>query len=231
MTRLSGLNRLLATTLLAGLPFVGACDSDTLAPWAPNAEDATLSRYVAIGNSITAGYQSVGINDSTQATAFPVLLARAFGLEVGKEFVVPELNSPGCPPPVINIFTGETVGGATAPPFALLKAPTPTMIHNLGVPGATVLDAMTNSDALSRPNALTTIFLGGRTQVEAAEDIQPTFVSVEIGNNDVLGGALSGDATLITPSATFASNYQALTSALQAMGVQRGVLVGVFALQ
>ena len=37
--------------------------------------------YVAIGNSITAGWQSGGINDSTQQQAYPRLLAIQMGTQ------------------------------------------------------------------------------------------------------------------------------------------------------
>src|SRR3712207_8913200 len=57
-----------------------------------------MARYVAIGNSITAGYQSDGINDSTQARSYAVLLAQA----AGTTFRVPALNRPGCQPPIAD---------------------------------------------------------------------------------------------------------------------------------
>ena len=43
----------------------------------PPAGAPFMARYVAIGNSITAGFQSNGINDSTQRRAYPHLLAIA----------------------------------------------------------------------------------------------------------------------------------------------------------
>ncbi len=39
---------------------------------------------------------------------------------------------------------------------------------------------------------LTTFILGGRTQVQKAVEVDPTFATVWIGNNDVLGFALAG---------------------------------------
>ena len=54
-----------------------------------------FSSYVALGNSITAGYQSGGINDSTQRLSYAVLLAK----QMGTRFAYPSLVMPGCPPP------------------------------------------------------------------------------------------------------------------------------------
>ena len=105
-----------ALVLLIAVFFV-ACDDDVLNP--PDAVDALFNRYVAIGNSLTAGFQSGGINDSTQLQSYAVLLAQQFQTE----FEVPLLNKPGCPPPLTNIFTQETLGGPMAPPCAARVTP------------------------------------------------------------------------------------------------------------
>src|ERR1051325_12237964 len=46
-------------------------------------------RYVSLGNSLTAGFQSGGINDSTQRQAYPVLLDSVLG---GGPFYSPTLT-------------------------------------------------------------------------------------------------------------------------------------------
>src|SRR5689334_24037141 len=67
----------------------------------PPASGEIFQSYVAIGNSITAGYQSGGINDSTQKRSYAVLLAA----QMGTRFAYPSLAMPGCPPPVANFVT------------------------------------------------------------------------------------------------------------------------------
>jgi hypothetical protein len=84
-------------------------------------------------------------------------------------------------------------------------------------------------------NALTTFILGGETQAQRAAEAQPTFVSVWIGNNDVLNASLSGvlPATPgisngVTSLAQFTSNYTSLIKALKAIpSIKGGVLIGV----
>src|SRR5678815_2184696 len=61
--------------------------------------------YVAIGNSITAGYQSSGINDSTQRQSYAALIAR----QMGTRFAFPALQKPGCAPPFANFLTQARV--------------------------------------------------------------------------------------------------------------------------
>ena len=100
--------RLVRALLVLALPLAAACKDDALMP--PTAADPIFDRYVSMGNSLTAGFQSGGINDSTQREAYPVLLAQA----MGTEFTVPFLASPGCPAPYVNIFEQTRVGGAAA---------------------------------------------------------------------------------------------------------------------
>lgn len=216
--------------LFALLVLLAGCDDGELLPPDPEAGDL-FSRYVAIGNSITAGFQSSGINAQTQSDAYPVLLAQQMGLEVGETFEIPALNPPGCPPPLTQLFPEpDTLGGPNAPPCALRETPIPTTVNNVAVPNAEVIDALSNTDQASNANALTTFILGGRTQIEAAEQVQPTFASVWIGNNDVLDAAISGavveGATYTAPS-TFANRYGQMIDRLTATDVEGGVLVGI----
>src|SRR6266487_3091368 len=100
-------------SLAAGLVLAAAgCSNEHLFPPAvpQYAGGAMFQRYVAMGNSLTAGFQSGGINDSTQGQSYAVLLAAAMG---GDHFYYPSLNAPGCPPPYTNVFTGARVGGGT----------------------------------------------------------------------------------------------------------------------
>ena len=212
-----------------------ACETsrDVLGPVTPAGGDI-FQRYVAIGNSITAGFQSNGINDSTQQQAYPVLLARA----MGTRFAYPALAKPGCPAPIANTQTGALVGqvGTTLPPpcSARIAVSVTEIVNNVAVPGARVLDPTSPTDA---SNALTTFVLGGKTQVQRALDAEPTFVTIWIGNNDVLQAGLSGilvpgvvpgQAGIRSTQAQFQAAHDALTSQLVAgaPGV-KGVLLGV----
>ena len=83
--------------------------------------------------------------------------------------------------------------------------------------------------------ALTTFILGGKTQVQRALDARPTFVSIWIGNNDVLPAALSGVLDSVpglspgvTSEAAFEKNYNAMMSGLAAGAtIKGGLLIGV----
>src|SRR5439155_4555938 len=230
-----GTNRFSAA--VPGLVVVAApCNDDQRnRPFGNIPVDPLFARYVSMGNSVTAGFQSGGILDSTQLPAYPVLLARA----MHSPFFPPLLNSPGCPPPYTNVFTQTRFKKKPADPpstatTCLLREipnPAPPFISNTAVPGAEVIDIYKNLDPTSNSNILTQFSLGGLTQTQMMERAHPTFVSVWIGNNDVLGAATNsanaGDSTLITPVATFQANYGAMLDSIHAVAPQGVILIGV----
>ena len=227
MTRTTKLFAAAALGIVLG---ASACQNDELfrpANFTPI--DPLFERYVSMGNSITAGFQSAGINDSTQSQAYPVLLANA----MGSPFFPPLLNRPGCPPPFTNVFTQARVSGGTPTTCALRKASVvpPPYVSNTAVPGAEVLDIYNNLDTASNSNTLTTFILGGLTQAQMMARAQPTFVSIWIGNNDVLGAATSstngGDSTMITPVVAFQARLTAAFDAVEAAGPRGAVVIGV----
>lgn len=218
-----------AASLLIALPLVMSCHSDdSLNP--PDIANPMFRRYVSMGNSITAGLQSGGINDSTQQRAYPVLLAAA----MGTTFNIPSFNNNavlgnGCPPPLNNNVT-QTRVGPLPPTGCSLRVTTDQPLNNVGMPGATVAELLTN---LGAPPSATDIYkqfiLGGRTEVELMKSLNPTFVSVWIGSNDAVGTFLSvnpGDPAEVTDPATFTVKFDSVLDAIQSEGA-RAVLLSV----
>jgi hypothetical protein len=207
--------------LVLTVPWLTGCDDESLT--APEIQNDLFNSYVALGNSITAGFQSGGISSQTQSQSYARLLAE----QMEPPFGVPELVPPGCPPPFTSFFDENGVPNPQRPdPACSFRNPQlPLQLNNVAVPGARVLDVLSNQT--SSTSALTQFILGGRTQIEAALDANPTFATVWIGNNDVLDPALQGTAS-VTPQEAFESRYtgilDSLTSSPQFQG---GVLIGV----
>jgi len=216
----------LAALLVLALPFLTGCEDGSLNE--PQVQDDLFTSYVSLGNSITAGFQSGGINATVQNDAFPALLAD----QMGTSFNIPTLNAPGCPPPYVSFFSEQGVPDPQRPQGTTeatcgLRAATAQAVNNVAVPGAQTIDAINNQAPSGNPNALTQFILGGRTQVEAALDADPTFATVWLGNNDVLGPALQGTDN-VTPPADFQDQYTQVLNQLESNdNFQGGVLVGV----
>ena len=208
-----------------------ACNTtkDLVVPTPP--VDPLFASYVSLGNSLTAGFQSGGINDSTQRQAYPVLLAR----QMNTPFTIASLADPGCPPPIDSFPEGTRVGGGTSTTCSFRsQVAGVAVLNNVAVPGAASFDPA-SPIGTGGGGPLTTFILGGKTQVQRALDAKPTFVSIWIGNNDVLPAALSGILDSVpgvspgvTSEAAFEQNYNAMMTGLAAgTTIKGGILIGV----
>lgn len=193
---------------------IAACSDSPTAP-----VDPLFARYVAIGNSITAGFQSGGISDATQRASFPALIAR----QAGARYAYASLGA-GCPPPIGDLT--EALSGSGGGSCTVTGSPGRKLLNNVAVPGADSFDPIAASPA---GDALTALILDGRNQVDKALEQTPSLVTVWIGNNDVLEGAIDGRVTsdLPTPEAIFVANYATMVNRLVAGGVSNAVLIGV----
>jgi lysophospholipase L1-like esterase len=238
MFRLTNRGRVAA---LGAILAVAGCESarNAIGPATPPTPvNAIFTSYAAIGNSITAGYQSGGINDSTQRQSFAALLAS----QMNTSYRYPSLAMPGCPAPIANTQTGALVAtgvpsGTTALPCSgrTVNTDTSEILTNVAVPGARVLDPTSPAGTVAS-NTLTGIILRGRSQVQAALRAQPTFVSIWIGNNDVLQAGVTGFLTpvagvspgITATQAEFQTRYDAMIAQLLAGATGlKGVLIGV----
>jgi lysophospholipase L1-like esterase len=216
---------LLPTLIVMGL--LGCRDSGV----GPEPDDPLFERYVAMGNSITAGFESEGINDSTQAHPYSVQFAARFNAP----FAWAGVRNPGCPAPLLGplALTTERVGGARATDCAGLQTTLPRFNHSLAVPGIRIADALQQPgdtgfagfDLFIR--LLFREIFGGRTLVQAMLNADPTLVSVWLGNNDVLSAATSGDLAQMTPTEQFVESLDRIVAALGQTRVQDAILLGV----
>lgn len=184
-------------------------------------EDPRFFPYAALGNSLTAGVQDAGLVAARQLEAYPALLAA----ELGTRAVFPLMSPPGCPP-VLDSLVSFRDGGPRGPFFAgapgscAPRANPNERVTVLAVPGARVADLLTTRPEDTPDPADDQILPRGRTQLEALAALGPRFVTLWIGSNDVLGAALAGDTTLVTPPSTFASQYRTVLDAIQATGAR-----------
>lgn len=186
-----------------------------------------LSTYVAVGTSLSSGFESGGLVDRHQVHSFPAVFATQIGKTVqidGKgAFTLPTVNFDGIPAlleikwysPLIIDNLGRTTGAPTN--FAQGPA-----YHNLGVPGAVLLDLVDTTHyhntvpPVNRENFtyFNLIQRGRGSILEQALSLQPTLVSLEYGANEVLGPTTSG----VAPSDLTAAGYaQLMTIALNAI--------------
>ena len=212
---------------------------------------ADFSNYVAIGNSLTAGFTDNALFIASQENSMPNMLAQKFALAGGGTFTQPLMddniggllfggnqNEDGSFGPRLY-FDGSGPAGLPGMSSTEAFAPSLGSQNNMGVPGAAsfhlLYDGYGNPANLmtdpptANPYYVRMASAPNATILGDALAQQPTFVSLWIGNNDVLGYATSGgDQTVaaITPQATFEGSINAIVGALQAANVQ-GVMANI----
>ncbi len=205
--------------LLAAVALAACIDGDVAELVEQPDPPGLMARYVALGNSITAGFQSGGLHAEFQAEAYPVLLAAM----ADAPFTIPAIQYPGCPVPLAMPLSTETID--TIPGGCAGRVlPAPAVIHNLAVPGAAVADL---SNPLYTGGGLGSLLLGGQTQLGRMTAMNPTLVSAWIGNNDALGAVMYGDTTRLTALATFQAEFDEIVAAISESTAQEAILIGV----
>ena len=235
---MTGMNRRIAAPLVALVLSLGlgACiEDETIVLPERSDTERFFHRYVSMGNSLTAGWMSSGINDSTQQLTYPVRLAARADVP----FAVPSLAMPGCPPPLVGVFDTDSAGNvvieddrvggsfSSGTTCALRETPAPEIVQNVAVPGARMADAFDIDRPGNASNTLTTLLIGGMSQVEAMRRARPSFVSSWLGNNDVLAAALQGDPSLMTPVDTFELYHERVSQAIGGSGALGVALISV----
>jgi len=212
------------------------------------AGNADFSNYVSLGNSLTAGFSDGALYRISQENSMPSLLSGQFSLVAnGGAFVQPLMNdniggllAGGSPLPGFGprlVFDGS----GPVPLSSLVSGIQPTTdilannpsgpFNNLGVPGAKSFHLLAPgygdfSGVISNPPTANPYFvrMASSPQTSVLADAiaqQPSFFTLWIGNNDVLGYALSGGdgSNPITPVAGppgvgFRQTYQAIVGSL-----------------
>jgi hypothetical protein len=229
--------------VMLSLAACGDADRKVLVATDPVGGDL-LSSYVALGNSITAGWQSGGLNDSLQRQSYAVLFAaRAqtrFAYPSFTKFYPGTTVTGGCPAPMSNwstqALTDAAIPVASRQPCLLRDAARATdILNNVAVPFAYASDLLVTGTAVKIPAPHHTLILGGKAQVDRALEANPTFVSVWVGNNETLSpatvGMLGGNPALGAPALVSGTDFAtafnaAVDSLVRARPGLQGILIG-----
>lgn len=243
---------LISSLAVAGLLFTVSCNTD----FETDVKDvkvtngtADFTKYVALGNSLTSGYRDGALYLDGQNESYPSMIAQQMKLAGGAaNFSQPLMsdNLGGIPAVGISnkLILAVSATGALSPTVAsgsatntianIYKPESP--IYNLGVPGAKsyhlVAPGYGNAAGLATGTAnpyFVRFSSSPTTSVLAdAMKINPTFFSLWIGNNDVLGYATSGGdgSNPITTEALFTQAYTALITTLTSAGA-KGVVANI----
>lgn len=209
---------------------------------APGKGTADFTRYIALGNSLTAGYADQGLSLEGQKNSYPEMIATQMKAVGGGSFSTPffpaaQFNGSGYLklaaltngiPTIVsetsNLAIRGQVGGNN------LYTRYTGDIGNFGVPGIKLVHA--NIAGYGRLNSyferlLTDATVSTSTYMDFATAKPWTFFSLWLGNNDILGYATAGAAAdAPTPKATFSGAYSAVVAKLVVTGA-KGVVATI----
>jgi hypothetical protein len=238
-----------SSIVLVSALLVQSCKPDLKSPEG-TAGSADFSKYIAVGNSLTAGYADGGLYLEGQKVAYPNLIAKQIqqaGLGAN-DFATPlfsEDQKNGSGYIVLKGFTsaGDPITGNVQTELAYSSTPNPIAgglylkpytggaFTNFGIPGIRIADVATPGYGFANifmhrllPSAsLATPYIDWVSSKNA------TFFSFWLGNNDVLGYATSGGANPLSPittTAVFKEKYEQAVAKLVANGA-KGVLATI----
>jgi len=220
--------------------------------------EADFKTYIALGNSLTSGYRDGSLYAAGQNESYPSMLAAQMKLAGGGSFKQPLMpNNTGGFNNIQDaqgnyIFPGKLelkiVAGTLTPVAAAPASPLDNVTsggpyQNLGVPGAKVSHLIApnygnpSNILLGTANPFFARFASSVTTSVVADALiqNPTFISLWIGNNDVLGYASSGGdgSNPITPvdgtlGVGFTATYTYLVNTLFPSGTTRkGIIANI----
>jgi len=208
----------------------------------PAQEEAFFKTYVSIGDSLTHGCQGLNVEEGRQQFSYPNLLANA----MGTEFNQPLVFYPGVGIPNPEDWVKDqhfspltTMVGHMRTDYYLNQG----VMNNFAITGAT-LPQILDYDLFNVFNSDTSILadligagspfafsvLRGNTvftksAVTQALEREPTFLTVWIGNNDVMFSTIMGDTGFSTATPYWEEKWNELVQRIKDTPSIRGVLV------
>lgn len=206
---------------------------------------ANFTKFYSVGNSITAGYQSSALYSDAQSHSFGAQIANKLGVSYYQPLVSGDgiggrikwsgaFTSGGSP---IFSYASKAAGAPDHSRYATDN------FNNLGIPGAIGVipgtggaytdffnvyvkadgsdgEVGASGSGVLRDNPFFGVVLAngarGNTLWKALKASQPTFVSLWLGNNDVLGYATSGGVKPSAPSSSahFSAKFTAIVDSI-----------------
>ncbi len=246
---------IISTFAISAMLFTTSCENDFdtgVNDVVVTKGEADFSKYVALGNSLTSGYRDGALYSSGQNESYPSMIAAQMKLAGGGPFKQPLMPNnvggfiglPGFPGKLeLKMVNGALSPVPNSPAATLDNVTAGGAYQNMGVPGAKVFHLLAPGygNAANIPLGLANPYFARFASSATASVVgdalaqNPTFISLWIGNNDVLGYATSGGdgSNPITPvdgavGVGFTNSYTALVGLLFPAGTTRkGIIANI----
>lgn len=224
--------------IILSLALFTSCERK-ISEYAADKGTANFTTYIAVGNSLAAGFADGALYHDGQLYSCPNLIAGQLQLAGSGAFVQPMVNSnfgvaayPGVTPKFVLALKADCRGvvGLSAvlsegamDPFA----PVGYAVNNLGITAAKSFHLIVPGYATKNPYYAR--FASSMTGAVVGEfaNLHPTFFTLQLGDNDVLQYAMEGGSSdSITDPATFYYAMKTVLGSLLATGAS-GVMANI----
>ncbi len=190
---------------------------------------ADFSRFVVVGDSLSAGVQNFSLNEGSQPHSYAALIAQ----QAGANLPLPLIALPGFPAPLQLISVGPPPVVVPGVGFSTERVNPLEQPYNVSVPNLKIDEVLGY-----RPDCVPAPDIGGIRQVdinvelvlglpgcltgqigseiETVEALRPTFAILWVGNNDTLWAVVNGVTSEITNPVVFSQDYEEIVRRLVA---------------
>lgn len=223
----------IAILFLIGL---AACKPE-LDEFSPSAGNADFTKYISVGNSLTAGYADGALYKSGQEYSYPNIIAGQIQKVGGGEFKQPlmaddygiGLDGMDYVPKLVLGYSTDCIGVTDLAPVRadveinpenLLPINDQGPFNNIGVPGLRSVDALI--PGYGTVNPYYGRFMSGATNsiLDEIETVNGSFFTLWLGQNDILGFAASGGGGAVVPADEFIAAMEAIVNKLTMNGAK-----------
>ena len=166
---------------------------------------ADFTKYVSVGNSLTAGVQNGGLRQLFQTNSYPAMIARQLGKTTWAQPTIADSGTAGSlylkgfdskGKPILYTYAGATVPNNLGYVGAYDNLGIPTLFlydffRATGTSNGTSWQQIVTGGLSTNP-LIDVVLRGQGTQFTQLKSLSPTFVSFWLGNNDILGYATGG---------------------------------------
>jgi len=199
---------------------------------------ANFTNFVAVGNSMMAGFADGALYHTAQMYSIPNIIAGQLQMAGSGNFVQPVVNSdygvayPGATPKLIMGYSTACNGVTSLAPVQAQGELEPLQpvgyrVNNLGIPGAKSFHMMFPGYAQFNPFYARFATSPNNMVIQEIPPLSPTFFIIWLGDNDVLSYAITGGVgDTITGPYLFQQAMGGVVQTLAANGA-KGVIANI----
>ncbi|MCF7796548.1 MAG: hypothetical protein K9N11_02960 [Lentisphaeria bacterium] len=211
---------LILATILTGLIMLSGCEKNPGDNDPPATGDLDFTHYVALGNSLTAGVSNGALYEAAQRNSFPNLIARVVEMADFQQPLMADSGFSFLPTEGRIVINPLTMNIRFSQAGTEANGDLDRAFNNLGIPAIRtrqMYTATTAGEADDNHFVDKILRNHGRSAVDEALTLDPTVMTIWIGNNDILEAAVQGmSGAGYTPPELFAAQLDTLLMRINA---------------